>query len=195
VCVLLGLGNPGRRYARTRHNVAWRVLDVLAERWHAEPFETVEAYAAKRATTGGRMVHLVKPSTYMNASGLALQAWGERHPLALDSLMVISDDVYLPLGHLRMRATGSSGGHRGLESVERVLGGPDFARLRIGVGSAESSADLREHVLEEIEGAEEQHVQEATALAADAAECWLREGIGPAMNRFNRRVGKEVSES
>ncbi len=109
-------------------------------------------------------------------------------------MLVVVDDVYLPVGMLRLRASGSSGGHRGLESLEGVLGS-GFARLRVGVGSAESAEGLRDHVLEEFEDDEKEAVEAALDEAADAVECWLAEGLLAAMNRFNRRIPKEESES
>src|SRR5689334_2750130 len=123
----------------------------------------------------------------MNLSGEALQAWRERHGREQE-LLVVSDDVYLPLGFVRVRATGSSGGHRGLESIEAAVGGRDYARLRVGVGAAENAAALREHVLEEFAPEELPALAEAVRLAADVVECWVAEGAPGAMNRFNRRV-------
>lgn len=193
--LLVGLGNPGDRYERTRHNVGWRVLDRLAERLKARPYESTRLYDVWRATRGAGAIDLMKPLTYMNLSGSAVATWMERHPVEASDLLVVTDDVYLPLGTIRLRASGSSGGHRGLDSIAAALGHERFARLRIGVGAAENTAELREHVLEAFTEAEEKDVQEAIATAADAADCWIREGIGPAMNRFNRRVRKEVSES
>jgi PTH1 family peptidyl-tRNA hydrolase len=194
VPLLVGLGNPGDRYARTRHNVGWRVLDLLAGRLKAKPFEACRSSEVWRASRGAGTIDLMKPLTFMNLSGEAIADWSARHPFGAEDLLVITDDVYLALGTIRMRARGSAGGHRGLESIAATLGHEDFARLRIGVGAAEDTAELREHVLEEFSEKDEKHAQEAIALAADAADCWIREGIGPAMNRFNRRVRKEVSE-
>jgi len=195
VPLLVGLGNPGDRYERTRHNVGWLVLDRLAERLKARPFESSRTCEVWRASRGGGVIDLMKPFTYMNLSGSAIAAWTARHPVDESQLLVVTDDVYLPLGTIRLRAGGSSGGHRGLESIAAALGHERFARLRIGVGAAESAAELREHVLEEFTEAEEKDVREAIDAAADAADCWIHEGIGPAMNRFNRRVRKEGSES
>jgi PTH1 family peptidyl-tRNA hydrolase len=110
-------------------------------------------------------------------------------------MLVVLDDVYLPLGTLRLRARGSSGGHRGLESIEAALGGNDYPRLRIGVGAADSSEQLRDHVLETFGPDEQEAAHAAIESAADAVECWLSDGIVAAMNRFNRRVQKEASES
>jgi PTH1 family peptidyl-tRNA hydrolase len=194
VALVLGLGNPGARYAHTRHNAGWRVVEVLIERWNAEPAERADAYRSWRAEVGGRTVDLVKPLTFMNRSGEALEAWRAGHEWDAGSLLVVADDVYLPLGMVRLRARGSSGGHRGLESIEGTLGTREVARLRVGIGETESEA-LRGHVLEEPAAHEKEPFEAAIRLAADAVECWVREGILAGMNRFNRRIRKEVSES
>jgi PTH1 family peptidyl-tRNA hydrolase len=194
VPLVLGLGNPGSRYARTRHNVGWRVLERLVGRWGATPAGEHDTWQAWRAERGGGIVDLLKPLTYMNASGAALEAWRERHAFDLAGMLVVVDDVYLPVGRLRLRASGSSGGHRGLESLERVVGS-GFARLRIGVGAAGDPAGLREHVLDEFDVDEETVVDEALERAADAVECWVAEGSLAAMNRFNRRIRREEPES
>ena len=192
--LVVGLGNPGGRYAGTRHNVAWQVLDELARRWRAEEVRTTPVYAVRQASVAGDTVALMQPLTFMNNAGDAVDAWqqGPQGPAA--ELLVVGDDVYLPVGALRLRARGSSGGHRGLESIERAMGRRDFARLRIGVGAAESSADLREHVLAGFTAEERTQIDEAMVKAADAVECWVAEGVLAAMNRFNRRTGKEVRE-
>ena len=193
--LVVGLGNPGARYARTRHNVGWRVIEILARRWRARPETGTPAYRAWRATlesgAGARTVHLLEPLTFMNLSGTALAEWQEQH--GADELLVVADDVYLPLGTLRLRVEGSSGGHRGLESIEAMLGSRDYARLRIGVDTAASSEAMREHVLEEFGADEEALVEETLERAAGAVECWAREGPAAAMNRFNRRAPKEDS--
>ena len=193
MALVFALGNPGERYAHTRHNVAWRVAEVLRQRWHAEPQESAREYRAWRAEVEGRELELVLPLLFMNASGEALAAWRERHELDPQALLVVSDDVYLPVGALRLRAHGSSGGHRGLESIEAFLGSREYPRLRIGVGAVDSE-QLREHVLETFEEDEERKMEEVVRAAADAAETWARDGILAAMNRFNRRAPKEVSE-
>jgi len=190
VHLVVGLGNPGERYASTRHNVAWRVLDELAARHAAREAAPGADYRWRHATIAGRAVGLLQPLTYMNASGEALAAWREREGSEED-LLVVSDDVYLPLGSLRVRAAGSTGGHRGLESIEAAVGAPDYARLRVGVGAAESSAALREHVLEEFAPEELPALDAAVRRAADAVESWVTEGAIGAMNRFNRRGSPE----
>jgi PTH1 family peptidyl-tRNA hydrolase len=194
VRLVVGLGNPGERYAGTRHNVAWRVLDALADRWQATDDSVAGLYAARRARVAGNPVELMEPLTFMNLTGEAVERWVHENQGPPEDLLVVSDDVYLPVGALRLRAGGSSGGHHGLQSVEAALGSRDFARLRIGVGAAESSAELREHVLEAFSPEERPMVDETVLRAADAVECWVAEGIGTAMNRFNRRAGKEVQE-
>ena len=185
--LVVGLGNPGDRYVATRHNVAWHVLDMLAARHGAPEAGRQTTWRAREASIAGQPVVLLQPLTYMNLSGEALGAWREQRGQEQE-LLVVSDDVYLPLGHVRVRTSGSSGGHRGLESIEAVVGGRDYARLRVGVGAAESSAELKEHVLDEFAPEELPALAEAVRLAADAVECWVAEGAPGAMNRFNRRV-------
>jgi len=195
VLLVLGLGNPGERYTRTRHNVAWWVLDALAVQWRATRGEECREYQSLHAVVGDREVALMKPLTFMNLSGEALQQWQQRHGLTAAELLVVSDDVYLPLGSIRIRPHGSSGGHRGLESIEAALGSHDFARLRMGVGAADSSAQLKEHVLDEFVPEESPALEEMVHRSAEAVESWAREGVLSAMNQFNRKVRKEVPES
>ncbi len=190
--LVLALGNPGERYARTRHNVAWRTLDLLAARHGAGEVPGHAAFHARRTTLAGHEVELLKPLTFMNRSGEALLAWREREGVE-SQLLVVSDDVYLPLGRLRVRAGGSSGGHRGLESIEAAVGSRDYDRLRIGVGAAEDSSALREHVLEEFAAEESPVLEEVIRRAADAVECWVAEGALGAMNQFNRKDDPEPS--
>ncbi len=199
--LVVGLGNPGERYARTRHNVGWAVLDELAVRHAAGEGWGHAAFRTRRAVIAEHEVNLLQPLTFMNLSGEALAAWRERYGKE-DELLVVSDDVYLPLGMLRVRASGSSGGHRGLDSIEAAVGSRDYARLRIGVGEpgaamreaasgmgpAADAAALREHVLEEIAPEQVPVLAEALRRAADAVECWVTEGALGAMNQFNRRV-------
>ena len=188
--LVVGLGNPGRRYEDTRHNAGWRVVHALVARWKALPGESDPTYRWWRGTARGREVDLMTPLTYMNRSGEALQAWRERHGLDPATTLVVTDDVYLPIGMLRLRPRGSSGGHRGLESLATALEGTEFARLRVGVGEV-AAAELREHVLAPPTAEETESLAEAIDRAADAVECWTEEGILAAMNRFNRKIGKE----
>lgn len=193
--LVIGLGNPGSQYAHTRHNVGWLVVDLLVERWRAREAEATATYESHTGRVADHDVTLMKPLTFMNLSGRALDEWRSRHPFETESTLVVTDDVYLPLGYIRLRGRGSSGGHRGLDSLTEALDSSDFARLRIGVGAAESSAELREHVLERFSEEEERTLEDVITEAADAVECWARDGLTAAMNRFNRRVSKEVPES
>lgn len=193
--LVVGLGNPGDRYAATRHNVGWRVIARLVERWHAAPEAAPPRWRTWRSVRGGGDVALMTPLTFMNVSGEAVTEWAGGQPPAPDDVLVVTDDVYLPVGAVRLRARGSSGGHRGLESVEQALGTREFARLRIGVGAAEDAEALRTHVLEEFSETEQPAVEEAVTQAADAVECWLDRGILAAMNQFNRKVRREESET
>lgn len=188
---VVGLGNPGRRYARTRHNVGHAVVEALAGRWDAEPLERGRCFRAWGAAVGepSAAVTLVAPLSYMNRSGEALAelaAVTGARPLPSQTL-VVCDDVYLPVGQLRVRAGGSTGGHRGLASVEEFFGTPQYARLRVGVGQV-AGEGLSEHVLSEFEEHEQEGVREALRRAEDAVETWVREGVLAAMNRFNSRV-------
>jgi len=194
VRLVVGLGNPGERYARTRHNVAWWVLDQLAARHAAHEVSGDTTYRMRHVRIAGHEVGLLQPLTYMNLSGEALAAWRARNGQE-DGLLVLSDDVYLTLGLLRVRASGSSGGHRGLESMEATIGGRDYDRLRIGVGAAENAAALKEHVLDEFAPEESQVLEEAIRRAADCTEVWVAEGALGAMNQFNRRMRREETET
>jgi PTH1 family peptidyl-tRNA hydrolase len=194
VAVVLGLGNPGSRYADTRHNVGYRVVETLADRWRAARQPDTGEYRWWWVPRAGRAVALLEPLTYMNRSGGAVAAWRARHGLEPDALLVVSDDVYLPVGALRLRTGGSAGGHRGLESIEAALGTRDWARLRVGVGTAGGAERLREHVLEQFGPDEMEPARAAEQVAAEAVESWVGEGVIAAMNRFNRRVRKEVAE-
>lgn len=195
MAVVIGLGNPGPRYADTRHNAGFRVVEALAERWRAAREPDTGEYRWWSGRWAGRTVALVEPLTFMNLSGGAVAAWRERHGLEPEALLAIADDVYLPVGTLRLRAEGSSGGHRGLESIEAALGTRAFARLRVGVGSAGDAERLKEHVLDGFDPDEIEPARAAESQAADAVECWVGEGVIAAMNRYNRRVRKEVPES
>ena len=194
MAAVFGLGNPGEGYALTRHNVGFRVLDELRSRWRARPGERSAEYREWVAEYCGKAVALVQPLTFMNESGAALKAWRERRAADDAELLVVADDVYLPVGFVRLRRRGSSGGHRGLASIEAALGTANFARLRVGIGAVESQG-LRGYVLDEPAAAEAEAMQDGIRVAADAVECWLDEGILAAMNQFNRRVRREASES
>lgn len=189
--LIAGLGNPGRRYQGTRHNVGFEILDAIAERhgvvWEAAP-RGVAALAGRWRSRG---VVLARPLTFMNLSGPAVAALLQFYKIDRPDLLVVVDDVNLELGRLRARAAGSAGGHNGLKSVIEALGGGEFARLRVGVGRGDARRDLADHVLAVFDADERPAVAEAVGRAADAAELFVAEGIGPVMNRYNRREDRQ----
>jgi peptidyl-tRNA hydrolase, PTH1 family len=182
--LIAGLGNPGPRYAGTRHNVGFEVVDMLAERhrleWESAP---ADAVMAKWRAAGAL---IVKPLTFMNLSGHAVGELLRYFKIDVTDLLIIVDDVQLDLGRLRARANGSAGGHNGLKSLIQQLGTDQFPRLRIGVGRGDARRDLADHVLATFDEDERSIVAESIGRAADAVEVFVAEGIGPMMNRFNR---------
>lgn len=195
--LIAGLGNPGRQYVGTRHNVGFEVLDELARR-HGLRFEgsPAEALMARwRDAPGGDAALLVKPLTFMNLSGQAVGELARYFRIALPDVFVVVDDAALELGRLRARASGSAGGHNGLKSVAEHLGGDDYPRLRIGVGRGAAERDLADHVLSRFDADEQPVVADATTRAADAVEMFLASGIGPVMNAFNRKDDRQTSDS
>ena len=187
---IVGLGNPGAEYKQTRHNVGFEVVDELAERWgvRLRSWQSI----ASLAVVSGRDVILVEPKTFMNLSGQAVRSVADYYHVDPHDLLVIVDEVQLPLGRLRLRRSGSAGGHNGLKSVIEHVGS-DFARLRIGVDRGDRRWDLADRVLSQFPAAEREVVEAAIARAADAAETFVTEGLEPAMNRFNAAEDK-VSE-
>ena len=184
--VICGLGNPGERYRYSRHNVGFRVVDLLADRWGLTGAGRVrEGAAVLQATLPdpiGRVL-LVKPMRYMNNSGAGLRAaMRQTDADPTTDLLVVADDVDLPLGRVRLRRSGSAGGHNGLRDIIATLGSDEFNRLRVGIGR---SGETVEHVLAIFKPGERELAAEAVATAADAAERWLRGGIEEAMNEFN----------
>lgn len=184
----MGLGNPGPEYEDTRHNAGFRLADHLAARWGVAPFRRADRAREARGPVRGTDVRLLKPWTYMNRSGSALAPLRDlsgfdptRH------LLVLVDDVALPAGRFRLRASGSAGGHNGLKSVEAALRTREYARLRIGVGPApEGLEDLADFVLDSFGPEERAALAALLDPMADAVDCWLDDGIEAAMNRFNR---------
>jgi len=186
VWVVVGLGNPGPRYHATRHNIGFRLLDLLGSRWGAGKETASNVYRSRSARIGGRDAVLVKPTTFMNRSGEALLRLPESALAGPERHLVVLDDVSLPFGAIRFRVRGSAGGHRGLESVLGALGTPEVPRLRLGVGDGEPGRDLRDHVLEPFSPEEEDALEPWLAGAADGVAVFLSEGPEAAMNRFNR---------
>jgi PTH1 family peptidyl-tRNA hydrolase len=186
VKLVVGLGNPGRRYQATRHNIGFAVADALARRLDTE-FEHGRSNAlTARVGRGAGAILVVKPLTMMNLSGEAVGALASFYKVDPSDIIVMADDVNLPLGRLRLRARGSAGGHNGFKSIIGCLGTDAFPRLRVGVGRGDVRRDLADHVLATFDDDERDEVTNAIARAADAVETFLAEGIEAAMNRYNR---------
>ena len=186
--MIAGLGNPGQTYDNTRHNVGWHVLDNIAR------LADIRIYINRNnGLTGsgfyeGEKLLLVKPLTYMNLSGECISSLARYYKLAPEDILVVCDDVYLPLGQLRLRRSGSDGGHNGLKNIIQLLGSQDFPRLRLGVGPQPEGMDLIDFVLRQISGEESKACRTAEENAARAALLWVSQGIGPAMNEYNKKI-------
>jgi len=194
VHLIVGLGNPGRTYAGTRHNVGFDVVDILAGRFNAVWEPAPRGFEALAGRVRNPDILLAKPLTFMNLSGAAVVGLAQFYKIELSALLVIVDDVNLELGRLRARAAGSAGGHNGLKSIIGALGSDAFARIRIGVGGGEPRRDLSGHVLGRFALEERTIIAEAVGRSADAAELFIADGIAPVMNRFNRKEEKEETE-
>jgi PTH1 family peptidyl-tRNA hydrolase len=192
--LIVGLGNPGREYAAHRHNVGSQVVDALA-RNHKLAFSGRRGLARiARGEIGGQPVILAKPQTFMNLSGKSVGRLSRTLGVPPERVLVIYDDLDLPLGRLRLRAEGSSGGHRGIRSIIDVLGTQAFPRLRVGIDRPPGRMDPVDYVLQPFDRDQKPFLAEAVARAAAAAECWLAEGIIAAMDRFNRPADGDQSE-
>lgn len=185
--IIVGLGNPGPRYAASRHNVGFHVLDRLAEKHHLKfSRRRFNARLAEGAITNTRVL-LVEPQTFMNLSGEAIAKVVASQRVPLSAIIVVYDDLDLPLGKLRLRAHGSAGGHHGMESIIAKIHSADFPRLRVGIGRPDSREDV-DHVLGGFTEDELKTMNATYARAVEAIETWLNEGIEKAMNGFNRDV-------
>ena len=184
--LIVGLGNPGEKYENTRHNVGFQVIDELAER-QGKPVQRLKFKALTGLLTiGGEKALVMKPVTYMNLSGEAVRPAADFYKLPPERILVISDDVALAAGRLRIRAKGSAGGHNGLKSIIQHLGTDQFPRVKIGVGEKpHPDYDMADWVLSRFTGEDLKTITQAVKQAADAVECFVREGPDKAMNRFN----------
>ncbi|HRK34795.1 MAG TPA: aminoacyl-tRNA hydrolase [Candidatus Hydrogenedentes bacterium] len=189
--LIVGLGNPGQQYRNTRHNVGFRVLDEVADRLNVrfdqEKYDSLFAMAEYKGTR----VMLLKPLTFMNLSGGAVAKAARNRVPKPEHVLVVLDEIQLPLGTVRIRHEGSGGGHNGLKSVIEHLGTREFPRLRIGIGEKKTGQELSDHVLSTFTPAEKPDVDQAVASAADAVLCYVAEGVNTAMNRFNKRTGSD----
>jgi PTH1 family peptidyl-tRNA hydrolase len=185
--LVVGLGNPGKKYDGTRHNVGFATVDLVAGRhhltWESAP-RGIDAVSTKWLNGGAVFA---KPLTFMNLSGQAIVGLLQFYKIDVSDLLVIVDEAQLETGRLRARPSGSAGGHNGLKSVIEALGTEAFPRLRIGVGRGDARRDLADHVLGKIEAAEQPTIEEAVKRAADAAQMFITDGILAVMNTFNRK--------
>jgi peptidyl-tRNA hydrolase, PTH1 family len=193
--LIVGLGNPGAEYQRTRHNVGFVVVDKLAARWGCGlSLEKKFQACLARSDQSGKRVILCEPQTFMNASGEAVQAVGAFYDIGPERVLVVVDDADLPLGHLRLKPGGSSGGHHGLESIEQHLGTREYARLRVGIGRLDGARGITGHVLGRFSSTEAVQADKILTVAADQAQAWLTAGIQKAMSQFNGVVDDAVDE-
>jgi PTH1 family peptidyl-tRNA hydrolase len=188
--LIAGLGNPGPDYAATRHNIGFVLVERLAARWNAE-WGARKRFNARlaRLERAGQKVILCQPQTFMNASGEAVGAVGRFYQVPPDRTLIVLDDADLALGQIRLRAEGSSGGHHGLESIERQLGTRAYPRLRLGIGRrAGDDREITDYVLGRFSAAELKVMEDVLARACQQVDCWLSDGIQAAMNKFNGAV-------
>ena len=187
--IIVGLGNPGSRYAHTRHNVGFDTIDILADRYGISvDNKKFKALWGKGVIEGQRVV-LAKPQTYMNLSGESVRQLIDFYKIdETEELIVIYDDISLEPGQLRIRVKGSAGGHNGIKSIIAHLGGQDFKRIKVGVGEKPLGFDLADYVLSRLSKAERESVEEALQRAAEAAAAIMTDGMDAAMNRYNKKV-------
>ena len=195
VHLIVGLGNPGAEYARTRHNVGFMVVQRLAQRWRAEwnLERKFNARLARAERPEGR-VWLCEPQTYMNSSGEAVSGVVNFYQVPVNRLMIVVDDADLPFGQIRLRPEGSSGGHHGLESIEQHLGTSRYARLRIGIGRESSAREITNYVLGRFDSTQATMLDKVLETASLQATVWLEAGIQKAMNQFNGTVPGSENE-
>ena len=183
--IVVGLGNPGQKYNQTRHNVGFEVLACLAQRWMVDrPKAKFNAEVAEINLNQEKTI-LVSPLTFMNLSGKSVRAAIDFYKLPISEVLVICDDINLDVGRLRLRASGSAGGQNGLKDIIRCLGSDQFPRLRVGVGRVPAGWDAADFVLGKFNPEDRSTMDSAVPRAADAVECWVKQGLPEAMNRFN----------
>ena len=190
--IIAGLGNPGREYAATRHNLGFLVVDAVARRLSATTVRTRFRAEISEALDGSEKIVLLKPQTYMNLSGVSVREAAHWYKVKPEDILVVADDIDLPFGTLRMRAGGGSGGHNGIKSIATELGTDQVPRLRIGVGRG--SGDATRQVLTRFNDAETQALSHVIQAAADCAVDWVRVGVINAMNRCNRKPDSLATE-
>ncbi len=194
--LIVGLGNPGAEYSRTRHNAGFLLVEHLAEHWRAG-WKVEKKFQARvaRAEANGRRVLLCQPQTYMNSSGEAVVAVKSFYRVETARLLVVVDDADLPLGEIRLRPSGSPGGHHGLESIERCLGTREYARLRIGIGRQRGEREITDYVLGRFSSTETLLLDKVLTVASRQAETWVEAGVQKAMNQFNGMLETPAPEN
>jgi PTH1 family peptidyl-tRNA hydrolase len=188
--LIVGLGNPGAEYAKTRHNAGFLLVEKLAEQWRAN-WSNERKFNARiaRGESGGKRVLLCEPQTFMNLSGEAVGSLVKFYQVPLPNFLVVVDDADLPLGEIRLRpGGGGSGGHHGLDSVTQHLGSREFARLRIGIGRKDSAREIVNHVLGKFDADENGLLEKVLARAVGQVDCWLNAGLQKAMSQFNGAI-------
>lgn len=190
--LIVGLGNPGKKYENTRHNMGFMVVDRLSEKAGVSVDRLKFRALTGECIIGGQKVMLMKPQTFMNLSGDAVREAASYFKLEPSNIVVIYDDIDIPLGSLRIRKSGSAGTHNGMRSVVSLLGSDKFPRVRVGIGGA--SGDLIGHVIGKISKGEKEILDETIGHAADAVECLITDGVDLAMNRFNTKKQKDAEE-
>ena len=183
-----GLGNPGRKYQQTRHNVGFEVIDLLSRRYDLGRAKKKFKGKLNEAAIGGQNVLLLKPETFMNLSGSSVQLVRDFFQISNDDLLVVCDDFNLPLGQLRFRRGGSAGGQKGLSDILRLAGANDISRLRIGIGNPPAGWDVADYVLSQFRSDETQLISQAISKAVNGVADWVENDIGYCMNRYNSRT-------
>ena len=191
--LIVGLGNPGADYAKTRHNAGFLLVEKLAEKWKSG-WTKERKFQARVARAEHGKVLLAEPQTFMNLSGESVGALVKFYQLPLEKILVVVDDADLPLGEIRLRPAGGSGGHHGLESVTQHLGAKTYARLRIGIGRKNEARQITGHVLGKFSAAENALLEKVLERAAGQLECWLSAGLQKAMCQFNGVVDSTNEE-
>ena len=189
--IIVGLGNPGKQYEHTRHNVGFEVIDRLAEKNDILMTERKHRAFCGKGLIGGQKVMLLKPQTFMNLSGESVKSAVDFYQIGTDELIVVYDDVSLSPGQLRIRRAGSAGGHNGIKNIIAQLGTQEFPRVKVGVGEKPERMDLADYVLSHFSKGEWEMMEDAFKEAADAVEVMIADGVDAAMNRFNAKKNEQ----
>jgi len=186
VKLIVGLGNPGERYESARHNLGFLILDRVAARHGIALRKKLHVALVGSGSIEGEKIALAKPQTYMNRSGAAVAGLMQEFGIGMDDLVVITDDLDLPFGRIRIRPSGSAGGHRGLQSISESLAGAPFCRVRVGIGRPPEGIEAADYVLEPFTAAELERLTEIVDRAAESVTCLVRDGVSAAMASYNR---------